>query len=160
VKLRNKSNDAKDQFSWKWLKGDEYVHSQLGAPTATDLYAMCIYDSSASVPTLVSMILVAPGGNWRDLDPKGFKYKDSNTTSDGVQQVKLTPGTVNKAKVLFKAKGANIPMPVPFSALHYFDQDTDVIVKLVSTSGICWSSTFTAADTKKNTPSQFSAKRR
>jgi len=157
VQLRNISKNAKDQFKWKWSKGDLYFHSQLGSPTDTDTYAVCVYDSTADVPTLVSTVVINPSNNWFDKNPKGFKYKDTSGLSNGVQQVKLLPGAANRSKVMIKAKGANIPMPIPTSDTRYFNQNSEVVVQLVNTSGVCWTSSFTAASTKKNTSTLFSA---
>jgi len=102
-------------------------------------------------------LVITPSSNWSDNNPKGFKYKDRGAIQDGVQQIKLLPGTINKTKAMIKARGVNVPMPIPVSNTRYFNQSSEVIVQLSSTSGVCWTSTFTAADTKKNRPSLFSA---
>ena len=94
---------------------------------------------------------------WQDKNPKGFNYKDKAGTADGVQKGQLKTGAAGKPKAQIKAKGSNLPTPVPISASGFFDQDTTVTVQLVNDeTATCLESVFTSF--KKNTGDQFKAK--
>ena len=52
-----KSTDAnKNQIKWMWGAGAALDQSALGAPDASTTYTLCLYDSKASVPTLVGWL--------------------------------------------------------------------------------------------------------
>jgi hypothetical protein len=76
----------------------------------------------------------------------------------GITKVALKGGDAGKPKVLVKGRGATLPLPVPLSMFEFFDQDTEIIVQLhSSTPDSCWSSSFDLLSTKKNTATQFKA---
>jgi len=157
VQLRKGSNSSGDKLLWKWFRGAEFVSDDLGSPASTDTYALCVYDSAAGVPILVSELVVGPSVDWTGKPGHSFKYEDHGASNDGVQVIKIKPNAIGKSLVVVKAKGANFPIPAPALDSQYFEQSPEVVVKLVSTSGTCWASSFAVANTSKNTATQFSA---
>jgi hypothetical protein len=112
-------------------------------------YAFCLYvagslEVSASVP---------PGTAWKQLGDKGYKYKDKNGTSDGVQKVLVKgTGVPNKSKGLLKGKGSNLP----FSGLT-MPLGSPVVAQLRNNdTGVCLQGTF--AMPIKSTAEQYKAK--
>ena len=99
---------------------------------------------------------VDPGMLWDNKDPKGWKYKDKNGTSDGATKVSLKVKDAGKNQAMLAAKGVNIPMPMPVGGGRYFEQAPNVIVQLINSKGVCWNSEFTTF--KKNEDSKFQAK--
>jgi hypothetical protein len=157
LQVKDNSDDTKDQLKWKLPKGGLVVQADLGEPITTRTYVLCIYDETASVPSLQASLQIAPGVSWTSKDPKGFSYADKAGTSDGVTKALLKTGAAGKSLASVSAKGVNIPTFAPLSATELFDQHTKVIVQLVNDqTSQCWSSEFTAA--KKNTAEQFQAK--
>ena len=157
--LQVKEKGDKDQIKWKLGKGGVLGQADLGTPTTTTAYTLCIYDETGDVPALATSLTVAADATkWKDKDPKGFQYKDKAGASDGVTKVQFKTATVaGKSKAQFQAKGANVPTPTPISASEFFDQDTNVTVYLVNDANdTCWQSDF--ATNKKNTADQFKAK--
>jgi hypothetical protein len=69
-------------------------------------------------------------------------------------------GAIAKTKVSLNAGGAALPLPGPFSASAYFDQDPKVLVQLINSAGACWESEFTAADTSGTSATGFRASAR
>lgn len=157
IQLRRGKTVSTDKLVWKWLKGAEFFTADIGSPTSADTYALCVYDSTANVQGVAVELIVTPSNNWTDKLHRGFKYYDRDAQDDGVQLIKIKPSSTGQSLVVMKAKGANLPIPEPALAAEYFEQDPEVVVKLVSTSGTCWASTFTTADTLKNTLRMFSA---
>jgi hypothetical protein len=51
-------------------------------------------------------------------------------------------------------------MPAPITPFQFFEQDPTVTLTLANDLGVCWSTAFQVADTKKNSGEQFVAKRR
>jgi len=155
--LTDESPDSKDKLIWKWAKGDAVAKSDFGDPLHFDTYEMCIYDSNG----LAASALVPPSGTcdaggrkpcWKEKS-NGFKYKDALTTPLGVQTVVLKEGIEpGKAKVIVKARGARLDMPV-------LPQLTaPLIVQLVNDStGECFNAGFEEPFLKR-TDTQIKAK--
>jgi cysteine-rich repeat protein len=140
ISIADRSPDTKDKLSWKWVKGEETFYADFGNPLNTDSYTLCIYDESAGVPALKAELTVPNGSNWTTNGTKVWTYKDSDALSAGVRSVKLVAGANDKAKVIVKAKGAQLgaELPGPVGAT-YFNQDGDVIVQLINSLDFCWS---------------------
>jgi len=49
--IKNSANDAEDGLAWQWRKGAATTLADLGMPTDTTAYALCIYagDSTAAI---------------------------------------------------------------------------------------------------------------
>jgi cysteine-rich repeat protein len=155
--IKDKADDAKDLLRWRWKRGQTTFQADYDDPSSTATYTVCVYDETGGVASLATQLIVPPGAAWTDKSPKGWRYKDKAGTYDGVQRIKLKPSGTVRSKVELKAKGVNLPMPVPFSGTEFFDLDTDVTVQLFNSDTLaCWSSTFTSA--KKNTVDRFQAK--
>jgi hypothetical protein len=149
------SGTHKAQF--KWTKGGATSASELGDPTTTTKYALCVYDHAAGVPQLAQNSAVAGGALcngrpcWRATN-RGFAYKDNKGVHGGVGSIQLVaspmPGT---SKVSFTGKGVALPwMTLPLQ------QDPNVIVQLRNSVGGCWGATFGTA--KRNDVGKFTAK--
>jgi cysteine-rich repeat protein len=159
LQISDSAKVGKDKLSWQWSKGAAFTQNDLGNPTDADAYALCIFDTSAGVPSLAATIDIAPSATkWFSKDPKGFQYKDKEGASDGVTKAQLKTGAAGKTKIKVSASTTNLTLPTPFDASSFFDQDTSVTVQLVGDAGTCWTSSFTGAHTSANTPISFKAK--
>jgi cysteine-rich repeat protein len=150
-------NNAKDVLKWKWLKGEETLLSDFGSPTASTEYVLCVYDETASVPSLATTIPIPAGVNWFIKGSKGFKYKDKTAANAGVKNITLKSGDAGKAKIVMTAKGTMLPTPPPVGANVYFSQDTTVTVQMLNDLGMCWSVEFDVP-AKKNDGVRFQDK--
>jgi cysteine-rich repeat protein len=140
--LTDKPDDTKDKLNWKWLKGEELVLSDFGSPATTTQYALCVYDGQAGTPVLERKIDIPAGSFWTPTTTKGFKYKDKTGSSDGAVNVQLKIGVAGKSKVSVQAKGVNLDPPPAEGPSLYFQQNPNVIVQLLNSDGMCWSSEF------------------
>ncbi|HYC54242.1 MAG TPA: hypothetical protein VEL28_04815 [Candidatus Binatia bacterium] len=155
-KIKNSQDDTKDRLSFLWVKGDAFSQPATDDPSSTASYHLCVYDSFGPVQAHSFTMTVAPGTGWTDLDPKGWRYKDSSGAFAGVTGISLKTGEVGKTKAQLKAKGSGIPLPAPVDAGRFFSADEGVTVQLVNDdSGACWSATYTAA--VRNLPTAFIA---
>jgi hypothetical protein len=68
----------------------------------------------------------------------------------------LRSGANLKSKAGVKAKGVNVPTPVPVGGGMYFAKDDAVTVQLLSTEGMCWTGEFPTA--KEEYGQMFKAK--
>lgn len=123
-----------------------------------DEIALCVYDYAAGVPSLAfsASVLagdVCDGGPCWTESSRGWKYKSRAGNAAGVTKMILKahdkPG---RAKVIVKAKGANLSLPSPLA----IDQDDRVVAQLLNSSGECWGATYSSA--LRNTPGKFKAK--
>ncbi len=157
--ISDKADDSKDKLKWKWVKGDAFAQFDLGDPTATTSYRLCIFDQVAGVAQFAGKLeIAAPNGAWLDKAPRGWLYKDKSRAIDGVDKIKLKPGDSGKTQAQLSAKGAILGavLPGPVGA-QYFFQDTDVVVQLVNDpEGQCWETTLAVAT--KNLDDRYKAK--
>jgi hypothetical protein len=160
--ISTKSDPAKNKMKWKLGGGSLPVgYADLGDPTMTTTWTLCVYDSTGGTPFLSTLIEVDPSSLWTGKDPKGWKYKDKAGTQLGITGMSLSAGVAGKTKAQVKGAGSSLPLPVPVDTVEYFEQGTTVTVQLVKEGGagadLCWTSEFDAADTKLNTPAGFKA---
>jgi hypothetical protein len=141
--IENNTDDTKDKLTWKWLKGAGTTLSQLGDPTSTTKYALCLYAGSAS-----ASVTMPAGSGWRSAaGAQGFTFKDSSGT------VVLKSGGAGHAKALIKAKGTNLPdnltgvLSLPVTAQLVND-----------TNSTCFETVYDAPEVVKNDGTQFKAK--
>ena len=148
--LKQKDAGAKDKLIWKWIKGESVTQEELGDPTSSADYSLCIYAGAAN--DLIAAADVPPSDTeWQAIGSKGYKYKDSGAAADGVTKLIVKGSTSNSSKALVKGKGLNLPDPT------LGDLPLPVTAQLVNhETGICLEGVFDAAI--KNDPSQFKAK--
>jgi cysteine-rich repeat protein len=147
---QNASDHGKDKLLWKWIKGAQLSQMDLADPQDTTVYALCVYAGTANA--LIADAALPPGtSGWSPIGTKGYKFK--GTSPDGLSLALLKGGAAGKSKALAKGKGATLPDPM-------LPLDYPVTVQLKKDgSSLCLESTFTSANEKKNTDTQFKAKK-
>lgn len=157
VKIRRGSDATKAQLKWKLQHGDAVAQGDLGSPTTSTAYALCIYDRTSGAASLAGALDVAGGAGWVDKDPHGFNFDDKVGSQSGVRKIQLRPGSAGSSKAQVKAKGATFAWPAAVGGGTFFDQDTSVTVQLINSStATCWSSDFSTAS--KNDSERYNAK--
>lgn len=152
LKIRDDAaNDAKDALKWKWLKGSATAAADFGAPSSTTRYSLCLY--AGATPTLIGELALPAGAEWQPKSDTGFKYNAPTRTPHGVRTALLKSGEPDKAKVVLKAGGLDLPdgmLPI----------GTDpVVAELVRADTMgCWSSSFAVADILSDDAGAFIAK--
>lgn len=137
---KNALNPLKDVVLWRWLRGEATNPADFGDPiTGTTTYKLCLFDTSAEVPSLVMSAGVPAGGTcsgqpcWRQTRGGGLVYRDKTGSANGYMQVVLKPGVEQRARVVVKAGGPRLPFPpIPLR------QQSTVIVQFVNDEGECW----------------------
>ena len=151
--MKDGSTPASDRFQFNWSadggSGFDEFRDPVGNSAAS--IRLCTYDASANTLPLMDA-QVAAGGScgtrpcWKQVgssfSPKGYAYKDSAGTQDGITAITLkSPPASTKTKIAVKGKGALLPLPAPLSALQL-----PVTVQLVISDGAtgfsCWQATF------------------
>jgi hypothetical protein len=153
LQIKNKTPDTKDLLVWKWLKGQATTLPQLGSPTTTTGYTLCMWDQSAN-PQPIFRAQIAPGGTcatkpcWKAIN-NGDKFKDKAASQHGMQNIVVKAGAAGKAKITLKGKGTPLQPPaLPLTPT--------VTVQLKNDSGTCWTAPFSTP--QLNLPDQFKAK--
>ncbi len=154
--LRDLTPDTRDLLAWKWLKGDATDVAAFGDPTTTTGYAICVYDETGGVPTLVQAITIDAGGLcggqacWKPRT-HGFRYANKAGTPNGVVAILLNDGVPGTAHISVKATGLNLDLPpLPLQ------QDVAVTLQLVNDLGECWDADYSTA--QRNEIGNFKAK--
>jgi cysteine-rich repeat protein len=121
-------------------KGDATSRTDFGDPTASESYALCVYDAGR----LLATIRMAAGGTcaarpcWSPT-ATGYRFRDGELTPDGASQLVLRAGDAGSARAQLKAKGANLALP-PLDEIG-----GPVRVQLRQTSdAVCWEAVFGA----------------
>jgi hypothetical protein len=144
-----------DKISWQLKGGTATTPSELGDPTTTDDYTLCVYDESVPFAGLVYAARVTAGGMcdgkpcWTSA-ASGFAYKAKDASPCGVQQMTLVAGPEGKGRVALKGKSTmvgapELPLPLPLR------------VQLQSANGTCWEATYATTDVQQNGPTSFKA---
>jgi hypothetical protein len=152
LNLRDRSPDAGDTVTWKWVRGDETTLGDLGDPLATDSYAVCAYDTTGRVLE----VAVGPGATcgprpcWTSLGADGFRYVDKRATQGPLRKLVLRPGEAGSSRIIAKVKGDALAMPsLPLVP--------PVHVQLQITNGECWHVTYDGAGIQRNDATDFKA---
>ncbi len=157
IKVARGKKAKQNQVKWNWKKGAELVLADLGNPSATTGYSLCLYDGVGGLPLEVSRTRAAAGSKWTSKGDKGWNYKDRDATPAGVAKIGLKTGEAGKSKISFQAKGVNLSLPSLATATQYFELLPSLRAQLINSDGKCWEATYVAADTKKNDAAQFKA---
>jgi hypothetical protein len=91
-------------------KGDATTPAELGDPVATDRYALCVFATSTTTPTLLLTAQPLTYGGW-SRKPGGFSYRSTSLGPDGLKAIALTAGVSSKAKVTVQVQGDLLPLP-------------------------------------------------
>ena len=150
-KYKDHDNDIRDKVNFIW-KGGPAVIADIGDPTQTTDYELCVYDNSG-----FQMAMTVPAGaGWssisRPSDPKGYKFKDKNLTNDGIRLIRVKASNLDKAQAKVVGGKDNLPdtATLPFQY--------PVTTQLYAEGGMCWEAEFDANTTRKNVGDQFIGK--
>jgi hypothetical protein len=131
------------------LKGAVTSIGDLGDPTSTTNYALCMYAGTA-----FASVALPAGANWQPVGMVGFKLKNTSGAPNGAQKALVKSGAAGKAKASVKGKGVNLPdalapiLPLP------------VTVQLVNdANSVCFEAEYGTPDVVKNDVKQFKAKK-
>ena len=149
-----KEAGAKDSFLWKFAKGPLVDKAaDIGNPSSTDDYVLCIYDQTAGTPQLLIELDLEAGGNcfvnpcWTDVGT-GYTYKHK---FGAVAAASLLSGSEGTSKASVKAKVSFRAPPLPLS------QGPTVNARLHNlANGKCFATDFSTSNS--NTPGLFKAK--
>lgn len=157
--IRDASQDKRDRITWRWSTASAMALGDFGDPTATDDYALCLYDESSTTPAL-RFEAAAPGGVacshrlpcWQR-SPRRFSYRDPIRLPDGIDSVALQGSGAGKAKAAVVARGAELgraplgfpPLPLPLPAR----------VQLQGSQGTCVEAIYSASGVRRNEGARF-----
>lgn len=119
--MRDTGDPASDTLTWNWRKGQATDLMDLGDPTDTTAYALCVYDESTSPPTAI-VAAVAPQVACPDAEcwtsrRSGFTYENSSGSGSGLTRIDLRAKSNGRAKVTVRGKGAALDPPTAPLAL-------------------------------------------
>jgi cysteine-rich repeat protein len=132
--ITDSADATHDKLEFKWTKGVVPDFSVFGFPSTFTSYRLCIFAGPGAAPPLVYEGAIPVSSLW---SPKNYKYlyKDKTGANDGFVLGLLQAPPSRPAKVVLKAKGANVAPPAPVLA-------TPVTAQLLNTSGECFGATF------------------
>jgi hypothetical protein len=154
ILIKRGSTEAADQVSWRWIKGSATAPDDFGNPVATTNYDLCVFDQGGANlvlhTTAPAAAICAGAPCWKAL-ASGWKYRDSDRSSDGVQKILMRAGSAGAAKAQSRARGVNMP---PFA----LPVAPPVIAQLQASDGACWETTHTGDGISRNDDGQFRAR--
>ena len=144
--IRNVTADARDSLKWAW-QGAPVGPTDLGDPTTTTGYTLCVIDQSSGQPTLRlgSPLMRA---DW-SASPSARTFKARSESDFPYTKVQLRTTTAGSGKFKLGAKGEylhpSLPLALP-ATVRIVRDDADT----------CWEATYTSA--KRNEAGRFSAR--
>ncbi len=154
--VRTDDNSARNRLIWRWTRGATTTQDDFGNPIAQTRYALCVYDSNGRRAALE----VPPAGTcgahdcWRLIPRRGYRYVDRSGGNEGTTRIVLRGHDLDKAKIVFKSQGQNMPDPM----LPY---NPPVLVQLVNDeTDVCWEAGYVLSDFLQNGNTRFKAKQR
>ena len=162
LSIKDRAEDRRDAFVWKWAQGAETLPGDFGDPTASDDYQLCVFDGGADPATLLFGAAVPAAGTcgsepcWKALGQpagsRGYRYENRfDQTPDGIRKLQLRPGAGGRAKVTARGKGPLLMMPGEGGhAPLPVTEPVAVRVELRAADGECWAATYADADTRAN----------
>lgn len=153
---RDRTPDERDALTWRWTRGESTTAGDFADPTATANYGICVYQGSGGSESL--RIEIPPdSAAWQTLDGGGYRYKDLQGTTDGVERLLLQPRPENKSNIRLEMRGENLPDLSPIiypSTASTFP----LVFQLVNEeTGACWQSVFESDDVRIDTATHFRA---
>ncbi len=133
----------RSKATWQWNQGAATTMEELGDPTASTNYRLCVYDGDQ---TLV-VNLQAWGGiayNGRSCwtaKADGFRYRCPGILPSGITSLSIQTGASGLARIVLKAKGANVLLP----GLPLSQTTGSVVAQLINnSSNACWQTTYSS----------------
>ena len=150
ILLRDAQGGDRDRLVWKWLKGAATTKAEFADPIDADTYELCLYDGTGLIGSATAPVGGTCNGAscWTE-SSRGFKYRDTELTPDGLRSIALKEGESENARILVKARGANLAMP-NLSALV-----SPMTVQLKHGNGVCWSARYSFPPALKNDVETF-----
>src|SRR6185369_16992656 len=120
IKLRNPVG-PKDKLNWKWRSGELTTTSEIGNPTTTADYVVCMYDDVGGTMRNVFESDAAAAGTcngspcWKATE-LGYVYSDKDGGNGPVRSLSVETGDDGEARIEVRASGAALSPPVmPFA---------------------------------------------
>ena len=129
--VRNKVNDARDGWTWKWKNGTIDASAFGAAADQTDV-SVCVYDASG---VLLGGSVIHGGSAWSSR-ASGLKYSDATLSRRGFKKIKVRFGA-GSSRIEAKASGAGAAVPTLPATFPVTAQLANL------DSGACWQSVFT-----------------
>jgi hypothetical protein len=108
-----------------------------------------VYDGGS---LLAKMEIPANATAWTG-SGSGYRYSDIDGSADGATKILLRASDRDRAKIILKGRGAHLPDPA-LGALP-----APIVAQLANdATGICWESSFEAADLTRNDSATFLGK--
>jgi cysteine-rich repeat protein len=139
------SSSPASKLTWKWKHGEAVSLAELGDPTVSTDYALCVYRHDQFGTLRLVTQGAAPGGGmcgtracWHALGGKGFKYNDRSGHDGGLSQIVVFSGANGLAKLGVKSKGQSLTYKVSFGPMP-------VEAELRASNGTCFRAGFSVA---------------
>lgn len=154
IAIRDRRPDMRDIFNWEWVAAGGA--GAFGDPVGGDTsFTLCLYDQQGASWNVATSLHVPAGGRcggrdcWKVRRGRGFHYRDDDRIAAGVRSLRLDRRPDGKVRVVLKASGPDVPLPVLPLA-----QDATVVAQLRSSDGACWRSEH-ARPTRRNDTGAF-----
>ncbi len=153
ILLVNEKVPGKEKLKVGLKKLREAVsQSDFGDPVGGEtVYTVCVYDDADSL--VGEMLVVQAQENcgpkskpcWKAISDQGYKYKDPDTTADGILSIVAKGGDAGKGKVIAVGKNGAGKLPTGIAAALL--NNTKATVQVVTSDAACFG--VTATEVKK-----------
>lgn len=151
--VKDRIPDSGDALLWQWRRGAATPLAKFGDPLARDDYALCMWNAPGA---LLLRAGAGHGGScrgkpcWKRIANRGWNYRNTDATPDGIFKMKLLAGAAGKASIQVNGRGGGLPMPALGGVAM------PLTVQLQGSHGACWESKHSTPSV--NTAAQLKAK--
>lgn len=126
-------------LKWTWRNGDATTPAELGDPTTSTSYAVCIYRRIGLTEDLGLVLAAeAPAGGtrpgWTVGADGGIKFKHRDGNAHGLTQIAVSPGDSGRTRLKVRGRGA-LDLKSTYG-------DHSVIAQLRASNGTCFEDRF------------------
>jgi cysteine-rich repeat protein len=138
--LTDSDDPRRDRLSWRWRSADGLAFADLGDPTASTGYSLCLFGGPSAGSVLLRAAVAAgtdcgASCGWTATS-RGFRYRDPLART-GVKRIDLSarlPG-VGSIRVAGMGEHLHVPeLPFPIAA--------PLVLQLRAAGGACWQTTY------------------
>ena len=139
---------GRGRLVWNWKQGEATSVADLGTPSTSGGYVLCLYDEVGASPGLIAewdaeSAGVCDGVACWSQSASSVSFRDSKLEHGAIRRLSVSSGDAGRAKIKVRAQGPALAPPrlplslAPSARMQLHNLET----------GVCWESVFTTAET-------------
>jgi hypothetical protein len=155
ILVKSTATGGANRLRFKIAHGDATDPADVGDPTTTSDYQLCVYTiGSVEQPVFYFDAAAPAGASWSRTRKGGALYRRPDRAPDGLASIRIDPGADGEAKVKVTGRGPALEVPFPVGPVP----GGELTVQL-GHAGACWGASFLLNSVGGNGPFLLKANR-